>query len=314
MRRSVAPVMHPFTAQKRRSVAALGERVLIREIRKWLGRTCPPPPAGIGDDCAVLQPSKRPQLVTVDPVIFGRHFDARVPAEWVGEKLLKRNLSDIAAMGGRPRVAVVALMLDPRTRIDWLRGFYRGLATAARRFDTQVVGGDVAQATGTLAASVTLIGEATARAISRSGARLGDWIFVTGTLGNTLRTGHHFRFTPRLTEGAWLARQKEVTAMMDVSDGLAKDVHALCPRGAKPVLYPSALPLREGADLRAALSDGEDYELLFAVSGDKRPYDFIQRWQRAFPAVRLSCVGGFASGVPADAIDLESYHGYEHLR
>ncbi|HVU32095.1 MAG TPA: thiamine-phosphate kinase [Opitutaceae bacterium] len=309
--------MHPYSNNRRATVAALGEEKLIAAIRRWLGKVSPRSPFGIGDDCAVVPGSGRSQLVTVDPVIFGRHFDATVPPRAVGAKLLKRNLSDIAAMGGEPRVAVVALTLDARTRIDWVEGFYRGLADVARRYRISVVGGDVAQADGTVAASLTLLGETTgSRAVTRTGARSGDWIYVTGRLGNTVRTGHHYRFTPRLEEGAWLARQRDVRAMMDVSDGLAKDLHALTPRAATPALEPASLPLRAGADIRAALSDGEDYELVFAFArqGDRAALE--RAWHRRFPRLPLSCIGRFLppNALPAGTLNLQDFRGYEHLR
>ncbi|HVS54224.1 MAG TPA: thiamine-phosphate kinase [Opitutaceae bacterium] len=309
--------MQPFATRLSDSVARLGEEKLIAAIRRWLGTASPPAPAGIGDDCAVLPISRRRQLVTVDPVIFGRHFDAAVPPRAVGEKLLKRNLSDIAAMGGRPTAAVVALTLDRRVRLAWLEQFYRGLAACARRQGVAIVGGDVAQAGGVLAASLTLLGEATTRRfVTRRGARIGDWIFVTGVLGRSLASGHHHRFTPRLAEGAWLARQPAVRAMMDVSDGLAKDLRALTPRGAFPALDRTALPCRAGAGLRAALTDGEDYELVFALARAADRAAFARRWRRAFPRTRLTCIGRFVPrGAPrAGAVALGDFHGYEHLR
>ena len=309
--------MDPFTSQPRDSVAAWGEEKLIVAIRRWLGRASPPPPRGIGDDCAVLPPSRRPQLLTVDPVIYGRHFDASLPPRAVAAKLLKRNLSDIAAMGGRPVAAVVALSLDARVRRRWVEAFYRGLAACANRYGVKVVGGDVAQADGDLTASLTLLGEAAAaRVVTRAGARPGDWIYVTGVLGGSLRSGHHFRFIPRLAEGRWLAQRPEVRAMMDVSDGLAKDLHALTPPGAQPAIGAEALPRRRGADVRAALTDGEDYELVFVLARTADRAAFAAAWQRAFPRIRLSCVGRFvrAGQRPTDAIDLSAYHGYEHLR
>lgn len=309
--------MHPFTSHRSESVGSLGEEKLIARIRRWLGSASPATPFGIGDDCAVIPASSRPQLVTVDPVIFRRHFDADVSPRDVGAKLLKRNLSDIAAMGGRPRVAVIALMLDARTRTAWVEGFYRGLAAVARRYAVPIVGGDVAEAEDEVAASLTLIGEAAGdRVLTRQGARPGDWIYVTGELGATLRTGHHFRFTPRLVEGAWLAGRGEVRAMMDVSDGLAKDLHALTPRGATPALDVDALPRRRGAGVRAALSDGEDYELVFAVSGRADREALVRAWRRRFPRLRLSCIGRFLrpDTVPVGALNLQDYRGYEHLR
>src|SRR4051812_4916528 len=103
--------MSPFTKRAAEKVSALGEEQLIAAIRRWLGRASPPAPHGIGDDCAILPPSKNQQVITVDPVIYKRHFDDSIPAAAVGAKLLKRNLSDLAAMGARPTAAVVALTL-----------------------------------------------------------------------------------------------------------------------------------------------------------------------------------------------------------
>lgn len=309
--------MHPFTAQPAASVAAWGEERLIRSIRRWLGQASPQAPFGIGDDCAVLPASRGRQLITVDPVVFGRHFDASVAPRAVGAKLLKRNLSDLAAMGGRPTAAVLALTLDGRVRQAWLEAFYRGLAACARHYDVPIVGGDITQADGIVAASLTLLGEASGRRVlTRTGARAGDWIFVTGRLGRSLATGHHFRFTPRLAEGAWLAGRPEVRAMMDVSDGLAKDLHALTPPKSFPALDPATLPRRSGADLRAALTDGEDYELVLAVAHGADRTVLEAAWRRAFPRTPLNCIGRFAANgesIPG-AIRLADYHGYEHLR
>src|ERR1700710_2389880 len=125
--------MTPFTSIRAESVIAQGELKLIAGIRRWLGSASPKSPFGIGDDCAVIPPTKNHQLVTTDPVIFGRHFDDTVPPQAVGAKLLKRNLSDIAAMGGKPVAAVISLALAPETSVAWLRRFYLGLAACARQ-------------------------------------------------------------------------------------------------------------------------------------------------------------------------------------
>lgn len=308
--------MHPFASDPRDAVSSLGEEKLIVAIRRWLGAASPRAPFGIGDDCAVLPAVRGRQLITVDPVIYGRHFDDTVPPRAVGAKLLKRNLSDLAAMGGRPTAAVLALTLDGRTDLAWLEPFYRGLAACARRHRVPIVGGDIAQADGIVAASLTLLGVATgARTLTRTGARIGDAIYVTGTLGASLRHGHHYTFTPRLAEGAWLARHAHVRAMMDVSDGLAKDLHALTPPNTVPALDPAALPRRAGADLRAALTDGEDYELVFAFAARANRAAFERAWKRAFPRTRLTRIGRFVPrrAFPADALDLSPYQGYEHL-
>lgn len=310
--------MHPFAKAQGGAVGALGEERLIAAIRRWLGSASPRAPFGIGDDCAVLPAAAGRQLITVDPVIYGRHFDDTIPPRAVGAKLLKRNLSDLAAMGGRPTAAVLALTLDARVDVRWLEAFYRGLAACARHYGVPIVGGDVAQADGVLAASLTLLGTAAAgrdaRVISRRGAAAGDWIYVTGVLGGSLASGHHCAFQPRLAEGAWLAQRRELRAMMDVSDGLAKDLHALTPPGTRPALRAEDLPRRPGASVRAALSEGEDYELVLAVAAKADRATFERAWRRKF-RTRLTCIGRFVRprDWPADAIDLATYHGYEHL-
>jgi thiamine-monophosphate kinase len=318
--------MTPFSRRKSDTVASLGEERLISSIRRWLGDVSPPAPLGIGDDCAILPASKKAQAITVDPVIYRRHFDDSIPPRAVGAKLLKRNLSDLAAMGAKPRAAVVALTLDPATRLDWLEKFYRGLAASARTYGVAIVGGDIAQADHVLAASLTLIGEAAgARLLTRAGARIGDWIYVTGPLGGSL-LGKHHRFTPRLAEGAWLAARPEVRAMMDLSDGLAKDLHALTPPGAEPALDPALIPISAAArklahssphrpPLTHALGDGEDFELLFAVRKNTDRSSFEKNWLRHFRQP-LRRIGVFVpiGKRPAGAIDLKAHHGYEHLR
>lgn len=309
--------MHPFTSSPAASVSAWGEKRLIAAIRTWLGTASPRAPFGIGDDCAVLPASAGSQLITVDPVIYPRHFDDAVPPEAVGAKLLKRNLSDLAAMGGRPTAAVLALTLDARVSRKWLERFYRGLAASARRYRVPIVGGDIAEADRVLAASLTLLGEATGpRTLTRTGAKVGDFIYVTGFLGGSLRSGHHFKFSPRLAEGAWLAAHPEVRAMMDVSDGLAKDLHALTPTAAMPALDADRIPCRHGCDVRAALTDGEDYELVCAVAANTDCNQFERSWRKAFPRTALTHIGHFASSrrQAVGALDLRSYTGYEHLR
>ena len=319
--------MSPFTERRADSVLALGERALIARVQRWLGDTSPRSPFGIGDDCAVLPASRRAALVTTDPVLYGHHFDDAVPARAVGAKLLKRNLSDIAAMGGRPVAAVLSLSMAGATRTTWLRDFYLGLAATARRHRVKIVGGDITQApAGFFGAFLTLHGEtAGPRFVTRHGARIGDRIYVSGVLGGS-RRGHHHRFEPRLAEGAWLATRPEVRAMMDLSDGVAKDLAALTPAGAAPALKAAAIPI--SADARAcaaasgrspldhALGDGEDYELLFVVADRADHEAFTRAWRRRFSRTRLSYLGRFVKRgqSPAGTLNLASYHGYEHLR
>ena len=317
--------MNPFTADPALSVAALGERRLIAQLRTWLGKATAPAPFGIGDDCAVLPASRsRRLLVTTDPVIYGRHFDDSISPAAAAEKLLKRNLSDIAAMGGVPRSAVVSLALPRRVSIVWIRGFYRALGRCAVRHGVTIAGGDIAESTDLLGAFLTLLGEASGpRVLTRQGARAGDWIYVSGELGGSI-LGKHCRFTPRLAEGRWLASRREVRCLMDLSDGLAKDLLELTPAGTRPALTAAALPISRAACTLArrdgrtaldhALSDGEDFELLFAVAARADRPAFARAWRTRF-STTLTCLGRFVrtGETVADALPLERYHGYEHL-
>jgi thiamine-monophosphate kinase len=315
--------MTPFTRKRAQSVGAHGELRLIAAVRRWLGDASPAAPFGIGDDCAVIPPTRHHQLVTTDPVIYGQHFDRSVSARAVGAKLLKRNLSDIAAMGGRPVAAVISLALAPGTSMAWLRDFYLGLADCARQYRVKIVGGDITQGPDNFfGAFLTLHGESSGRVITRRGARLGDAIFVTGRLGGSL-AGHHFKFTPRLAEGAWLARQPEVVAMMDVSDGVAKDVQSLTPAGLVAGVPPDFVPVSAAARKAArrsgrpawshALTDGEDYELLFVLGATADQTAFRRRWARRFKTP-LQPIGIFTRKLAPDHVNWSLLHGYEHLR
>lgn len=305
-----------FASTARDRASGAGEAGLIRLISRWLGRASPRAPYGIGDDCAVLRPARGRELLTIDPVVYGIHFDDRTAPREAGSKLLRRNLSDIAAMGGRPLAAVVAIAIDPAVSLSWLRGFFQGLARESRRHGVPVVGGDITRLPGAFVATLALTGEARVRAVTRTGSRVGDWIYVTGSLGRSFASGHHQAFEPRLAEGAWLAARREVRAMMDVSDGLAKDLAALTPAGAEAALQAAALPRRRGASVREALCDGEDYELVLGVSARARRGAFERAWARRFPRTRLTLIGRFVArgAAPAGALRLCDYRGYEHLR
>jgi thiamine-monophosphate kinase len=191
----------------------------------------------------------------------------------------------------------------------------------------KIVGGDITEGpAGFVGAFLTLHGESTGRrVVTRQGARAGDRIYVTGVLGGSL-LAHHHRFTPRLAEGTWLAHRAEVRAMMDISDGLAKDLDALTTAGLAPSLCASAIPLSADArrsarhtkqsPLHHALCDGEDYELLVVVRARSDRDRFEREWRRRFPRVPLSHIGNFVrlELLPAGALRLTDYRGYEHLR
>jgi thiamine-monophosphate kinase len=274
--------MTPFAENAAGSLAALGETRLIARIREWLGDATAPAPRGIGDDCAVLpaQPFAGQRLATTDSVLWGRHFDAAVPARAVGEKLVKRNLSDIAAMGGTPADALLSLVCGRDTALAWLAEFFAGVATACRRWHVELAGGDIAAAPdGFFCATLALTGFCE-KPLLRTGGKIGDVLLATGELGGSL-AGKHFLFEPRLDEGRWLAARPEVHAGMDITDGLAKDVLALLPADAA-----AALTLTDPH----ALSDGEDYELLIAADA-AAANGLLLEWQEKFPTLALKPIG-----------------------
>jgi thiamine-monophosphate kinase len=326
----------PFSDNPAETVAALGESALLRAIRGWLGSVTPPSPRGMGDDCAVLDPSGASStLATTDGVVYGRHFDDSAAPAAVGAKLLKRNLSDIAAMGGQPGPALLNLLLARNTATAWIEQFYRGLAKTCEKYDVKLVGGDLAQGPDNfLAAHLTLLGTPGAAILTRTGAQIGDAIFVTGDLGGSILS-KHLDFTPRLPEGQWLAQQNGVRGVIDVTDGLAKDLPEILPPGADARLNVAAPPIAPAAHTLAAkdgrsalvhaLADGEDYELLFAVDGELDLKKFASEWQKTF-ATPLTRIGVIAAAQdPARDRQLRDEktgapllasgeHGYEHFR
>jgi thiamine-monophosphate kinase len=239
---------------------------------------------GPGDDTAALRLTPNTStLVTTDMLLEGSCFIlADAGPRRVGRKAMAVNLSDIAAMAGRPVAAVVSVGLPRGERRGvsptWIaQELYLGLRDVADAFDTALVGGDTNSWDGPLAISVTVIGESTGRGpVRRSGARPGDWLFVTGALGGSIR-GHHLDFMPRIREALQLHAAVELHAMIDISDGLAADLAHVCEESrCGAVLRAEAIPITDAArtmddgksPLDHALGDGEDFELLFAINPD----------------------------------------------
>ena len=232
---------------------------------------------GIGDDAAVLEFESGSLLATSDSLVEGVHFLPGTRPRSAGRKAILRALSDIAAMAGVPRFALLSIVVPPAWSASAVRGFVEGFRAGARRFGVPLVGGDAACGRGPFVASVALLGECGPRGpILRSGARAGDLLLCTGTLGGS-SLGRHLLFVPRLREALALARLVPVHAAIDVSDGLALDLHRICrASGIGAVLFEEAIPISEAArrlsrksgrpPLLHALGDGEDYELLFALS------------------------------------------------
>jgi thiamine-monophosphate kinase len=215
-------------------------------------------------------------LVTTDMLLEGSCFRlAEAGPRRVGRKAMAVNLSDIAAMAGRPLAAVIAFAFARGTTDAVAQDLFIGAKAMADAFDTAIIGGDTNAWDGPLAISVTLIGETTARGpVCRHGARPGDRLYVTGPLGGSSR-GKHLDFTPRVAEALELHERLDLRAMIDISDGFALDLHRLCAAsgcGARvraewiPVADAAAAMHDERSPLEHALGDGEDFELLFAVA------------------------------------------------
>lgn len=220
---------------------------------------------GIGDDCAVVRCDGKSLLAAADQVIEKIHFTPETPPEKAGKKLLLRNVSDIAAMGGTPRWAILTLAVNGRDE-NYILDFCRGVAEAAKRFGVEIIGGDTASLPDTgVVATLTILGEAPAGgAVTRDGARAGDYLYVTGKIGNSFLSGRHLDIEPRLKEGQFLAEKHLASAMLDVSDGLLLDAARLAAASHVALqIEPEKVPLFSGARAPEAWSEGEDYELIF---------------------------------------------------
>lgn len=289
-----------------------GEDRLVAGLTRGLAAG-PDVRVGVGDDCAVIggPRDRRWQLLKVDAVVEGVHFLATDEPRRIGRKALCRALSDIAAMGGTPRHALVTVAASPEMRVEMLRAIYAGLRAVARRFGVSIVGGETSRSPGPLFINVALAGwvERT-RCVLRSGGRAGDALYVTGRLGGS-RAGKHFTFTPRLAEARWLAAHAPIHAMMDLSDGLAADLPRLAAASRCGFrLDEAAVPRTPGCTLRQALGDGEDFELLFAVPADAGG-KLERAWRRGFPRLKLTRIGVLTAN--SDLPTPISEHGFDHF-
>ena len=213
-----------------------------------------------------------------------------------GRKSLAVNLSDIAAMAGKPTVAFVSVALPNSRGLDFARDVHQGIIELADEYDVVIAGGDTNSWDGPLVISITIHGEPLGSApVRRSGAKPGDWLFVTGALGGSLHTGRHLTFSPRLAEAKKLSAMVNLHAMMDISDGLAADLHHLLKASNVGALLESTqIPLNEDirnsldgqSPLLHALSDGEDFELLFCVSPDDGRR-LLTDWNEAIPVTHI---------------------------
>jgi len=326
-------------------LSRLGEFALIERIRRWtpIGRGVR---LGIGDDAAWVENPAGSSLITADLLIEDIHFNLQwTSLSDLGHKSLAVNLSDIAAMGGVPAYVILSLGIPAHFDSQQIAQFYRGLAILAQKSGVYLVGGDTNVAK-SLIISVCVIGHAPYVPIRRRGARPGDDIYVTGTLGDSalglkyLRQknssgkqgplaqllARHHRPIPRLAVGAALARGKLATAMIDVSDGLLQDLGHICKASSiGALIWDEQLPLsrayrklagREGT--RYALSGGEDYELLFCARPRARArIDNLARVAQVSITRIGSCVPAHQGIVVIDSTGSKiasGTKGYDHFR
>jgi thiamine-monophosphate kinase len=340
------------------TVSDLGERALIARIRERLPEAPGWVAVGIGDDAAVVEPERNAlDVLTTDSLVEGIHFDrAFVPAEAIGHRALAANLSDLAAMGARPRAALLSLALPDALPVAEFDGLVSGLLALAARYRVALIGGNIARSPGPIVVDVTAVGTVQRRRIlRRDSARPGDVVFVSGEVGaaaaglewcraNGLEASREraqadgadladatARFLypdPRMRLGWLLARNRVATACMDLSDGLADAVQQVATSSglgakihAERVPVPAAAArwfARDGRDpVVAAITGGEDYELLFTVPGRRRR--LIEALGRGLSGVPLTAIGVITRGPeivlaregrPDEALP----RGYSHFR
>jgi len=287
---------------------------------------------GAGDDCAVLDVGlgDRLLLFKTDAIVEGIHFVSGTPPEKIGHKALGRCLSDIAAMAGSPLAALVTIALQRDFDPKLVEVVYSGLNALARRHQVAIVGGETTTNPERMLLSVAVLGSvARGKALLRSGAEVGDAILVTGDLGGAL-AGKHLDFQPRLEQAQWLAQHFSVHAMIDLSDGLAGDLrHVLKASRVGAELLATAIPVSAEArraakasasakpPLMAAMTDGEDFELLFTVAG-RDAVPLLDAWKKKFPDLRLSCIGKITAREGITIKDRQGVrplteHGYMHF-
>lgn len=249
-------------------IKEIGELGLIKELAKGL-RLDKTVVKGIGDDTAVIRWTRDKYLLfTCDMVIEDVHFRRRTATPFqIGWKAMARNISDIAAMGGLPRYALISVGMDPALPVKFAKDLKRGMVAAANRFGINIVGGDTARSK-KLTIDISLIGEVEKEnLVLRSGARRGDAILVTGSIGGSSK-GHHLDFIPRLEESRQIVKNFKINSMIDISDGLFLDLSRILDAsklGAR--IFRNAVPVTPGAgSFESAVREGEDFELAFTMS------------------------------------------------
>lgn len=287
---------------------------------------------GAGDDCAILDLGvpDRFVLFKTDAIVEGIHFTNETPPEKIGRKALARCLSDIAAMAGMPTAALVTIGLPRDFDPKFIESIYDGINALARRYGVAIAGGETTTNPERILISISLIGTvAKDKCLRRSGTQTGDAIFVTGELGGSI-SGKHLDFEPRLEEARWLAANFPIHSLIDLSDGLASDLrHLLEAEKLGAELLKTSIPASRDAKLRAkaessakppllaALTDGEDFELLFTLPS-RNAVALLDAWKKQFPNLPIACIGKVTADPGVRLRDKEGVrplpaHGYVHF-
>ncbi|MFT4547568.1 MAG: thiamine-monophosphate kinase [Pseudoalteromonas tetraodonis] len=294
-------------------LSEIGEDALIEQLTARL-HTGKNVIAGAGqDDCAIIRNPANPDVLTLlktDCIVEGVHYLPDTPPSKVGWKAMARAISDIAAMGGIPEQALVTLVIQPDREVAYVRGLYKGLEKAARDHNVSIVGGETASCDSAAMISISLTGHVEKKHCTRrSTGRPGDTLYVTGLLGGSIG-GRHLTFRPRLAEARWLATHFNIRAMMDLSDGLAKDLPRLAKSSATGFqVDPEKLPCQRGCSIEQAACDGEDYELLFAI-GPRDSRRLAATWPKKFPKLPLTKIGYLTKNGVAKGLEPG---GWEHF-
>ncbi|OEU50109.1 MAG: thiamine-phosphate kinase [Desulfobacterales bacterium S3730MH5] len=328
---------------KKTNLRDLGEAGIIRLIQEGQSSDLPPRiKRGIGDDCAVLETTgDRVLLVTTDTLIEGIHFTGQtLSPEALGWKALAVNISDIAAMGGTPRTAFLSIGMKTDTEASFIESFMSGFRLLAKKTDVMLAGGDTVESPVSTVITVTLLGDCRPEhVVYRSGAMVGDDLWVTGPLGNAAAglfllqnkrddspAGYeslvraHQKPMPPIELGIALGESAMAHAMIDISDGVAKDLGHICEQSAVgAVVQGVSIPMSSNlirlaaeadtSPLQWALHGGEDYELLFTASPvDRKEIESLTVKVSSAPATRIGTITG------EDGIWLERGKGKEPFR
>ena len=273
-----------------KTIGEFGEDGLIAQLCEGLPST-ERVVVGPGDDCAVVEVGDEWVLLKTDAVVEGVHYLSGENPKRVGWKAVARVLSDFAAMGGEPGELLVTVAVSRELEVRWLTDLYEGIKSCLGRFGGVIVGGETSSLPVGSPTVISIAGRgrlSRKRLVTRSGGKAGDGIFVTGVLGGSIN-GKHLDFYPRLREATWLTENFSLTAMMDLSDGLAKDLPRLAKAsGCGFSIEKESVPCSEDVSLQEALGDGEDYELLFTCDQGSK---LLEKWAGRFPGLRLTRIG-----------------------